>query len=323
MILKKNSILLLLLLIVCILYSGCSNGSQNISWKQVNSETEEHLYGVHFLDNNRGWTVGSNGLVLSSDDGGRTWNGSGIDNGIKDTLNHVSFLTPQNGWLVSIGKIHYTSSGGKTWNVQHQLRAAGGRPPGILDLHFVNTTEGWAVGGTNQKGISTILHTQNGGSQWEKVNNPSEKHLWGVYFVDTEHGWLVGQSGELLHTKDGGKQWVRQITNVEQPLFAVHFVDRMKGWVVGTKGLILHTSDGGNTWKQQQNQIKQSLRDVVFQNENIGWAVGEEGLILSTSDGGTTWNKYPSPTTNNLQDIYVFKNRGWIVGEKGTILLFE
>ena len=66
--------------------------------------------------------------------------------------------------------------------------------------------------------------------------------------------------------------------------------------------------------------MKQSLRDVAFFNEKEGWAVGEDGAILQTLDGGVTWKQYASPTTNNLQDIYLSKNSGWIVGEKGTIL---
>ena len=75
----------------------------------------------------------------------------------------------------------------------------------------------------------------------------SDKHLWGVHFVDPEHGWIVGEEGEVLHTQDGGKRWVRQRSNAEQPLFAVHFANLTHGGIVGTNGLILHTTDGGKT----------------------------------------------------------------------------
>ena len=318
MIQTRHSILALL--IGCVIFLGCSQDTSKFEWQQVNSGTDTHLYGVHFVDAKLGWAVGTDGIVLSSKDGGKTWSGSDTKSISKDTLTQVSFTTPNNGWLVSIGKVYYTGSGGNSWNVQHQLRVVGAKSPGILDLHFVNTTEGWAVGGIGTGGISTILYTENGGTKWEKVINPSDKHLWGVYFVDSEHGWVVGEEGEILHTGDGGKQWERQNSNVEQPLFAVHFPDLMKGWIVGTEGLILHTSDGGKTWKRQENSMTQSLRDVAFRNDKAGWAVGEEGLILHTMDGGNTWNQYASPTTNNLQDIFLLKNSGWIVGEKGTIL---
>ncbi len=317
----KTKYLLLYILIGSLAYLACSQDTPQIGWEQVKSVTNEHLYGIHFADAKNGWAVGTNSEVLSSKDGGKTWRKSQAKPPSTDTLTQVSFATPTNGWLVGIGKVFYTGSGGNSWHVQHQIRNEGGRPPGILDLHFVNTTEGWAVGGVGTREIATILYTQNGGVKWEKVRNPSEKHLWGVYFVDSEHGWVVGEAGEILHTKDGGKQWVRQISDAEQPLFAVHFANLTQGWIVGTNGLILHTADGGQTWQRQKNPMKQSLRDVVFQNEKEGWAVGEEGLILHTLDGGTTWDRFASPTTNHLQDIHLSKNSGWIVGAKGTILL--
>ena len=317
----KTNPFILMILIGSIACLGCSQDASQIEWKRINSGTDAHLYGIHFVDAKLGWAVGTDSVVLSSKDGGKTWSGLDARSITKDTFfTKVSFTTPNNGWLVGIGKVYYTGSGGNSWNVQHQLRPVGMRSPGILDIYFVDTTEGWAVGGIGTGGISTILYTENGGTKWEKVVNPSDKHLWGVYFVDSEHGWVVGEEGEILHTRDGGKQWVRQNSNAEQPLFAVHFADLMHGWIVGTNGLILHTADGGQTWGKQQNPTKQSLRDVAFQNEKEGWAVGEEGLILHTTDGGTTWNQYASPTTNNLQDIFLLKNSGWIVGEKGTVL---
>lgn len=311
---------ILIVLIVSLACFGCSQDDAQIEWKQVNSGTDTHLYGVHFVDAKLGWAVGTDGTVLSTKDGGTTWSESNTKLSPKDTLTQVSFSTPNNGWLVSRGKVYYTGSGGNAWSVQHQIRTAGGRPPGILDLHFVNTSEGWAVGGVDSIGISTVLYTKDGGIKWEKIRNPSEKHLWGVYFVDSENGWIVGEAGEILHTQDGGKQWIHQEGNVEQPLFAVHFANLTHGWIVGTNGLILHTADGGKTWQRQQNPTKQSLRDVAFQDEKKGWAVGEHGVILHTTDGGNTWNRYPTAIQHNLQDIFLLKNSGWIVGAKGTIL---
>lgn len=316
----KTQHLIFIIFIASITLLGCSQDASQIEWKQVDSGTDAHLYGIHFVDAKLGWAVGTDGTVLSSKDGGRTWNELDTKSISKAKLTQVSFATPKNGWLVSIGKVHYTSSGGDSWNVQHQIRTVGTKPPGILDLHFIDKAEGWAVGGVDAKGISTILYTRNGGGKWEKIRNPSDKHLWSVYFVDSEHGWVVGEEGVILHTQDSGKRWVRQNSPAEQPLFAVHFADLMHGWIVGTNGLILHTADGGQTWERQENPMKLSLRDVIFQNEKEGWAVGEEGSILRTTDGGTTWNQYASPTTHNLQDIFLLKNSGWIVGGKGTIL---
>lgn len=312
--------ILLISFVLSLSLVGCSKDTKQIEWEIVDSGTDAHLYGVHFVDEKQGWSVGSDGVILSSNDGGITWSSSEENSISTDTLTQVNFTTAKNGWLVGLGTVHYTGSGGKSWRIQHQIRSTGTKAPGILDLYFVSTTEGWAVGGVDSNGMSTILYTQNGGGTWERVKNPAEKHLWGVYFVDPENGWIVGEDGEVLHTKDGGKQWIRQTSKAEQPLFAVHFANLNTGWSVGSDGLILNTIDGGQTWERQKNPMKQSLRDVAFQDVKQGWAVGEEGTILHTADGGMTWNNYTSPTTKNLQDIHFIKNSGWIVGEKGTVL---
>lgn len=308
---NRNYIALMILCgtLVCL---SCSQDTVQFEWRQLESGTGEHLYGIHFIDTKHGWAVGTGGTVLSTIDGGASWKSTAIS---KDALTQVNFATPNNGWTVGIGQVHYTGSGGASWNLQHQARGTGKTSPGILDLHFTNTTHGWAVGG---KG--TVLKTENGGSRWENQRDLSNKHLWGVHFVDPAHGWIVGEEGEILHTQDGGNRWVQQRSNAEQPLFAVHFVNVTHGWIVGTNGLILHTTDGGITWVRQRTPVNQTLRDIAFRDEKRGWAVGENGLILHTTDGGDTWNRYPTPAQHNLQDIYLQKNAGWIVGARGTIL---
>ena len=314
----KNIHQLIIMPLITIVLLGCSQDSSQVGWKLVNSGTEAHLYGIHFGDDKRGWAVGSNDVILSTKNGGKTWKETETDSPAENTYTHVNFTSSKHGWLTSIGKVSYTGSGGNSWSVQYKERAIGRKAAGILDLYFVTETEGWAVGG-----FGTILHTQNGGGKWDKIQTFSDKHLWGVFFLDTDHGWIVGEEGEILHTQDGGKQWIRQESNVEQPLFSLHFVDQSNGWIVGTDGRILNTADGGKTWNPQKNPLKQSLRDVEFQTEKEGWAVGEEGLILHTNDGGISWSRYPSTTTHNLQDIFFSKKTGWIVGAHGTILMMK
>ena len=314
----KKNYLTLIVLCGAFGYLGCTQDSVQFEWRQFESGTSEHLYGIHFADAKHGWAVGTAGTILSTANGGMTWSATSVS---RDTFTAVNFATPNNGWLTSIGKVHYTGSGGASWRVQHQVRGASPRPPGILDMHFISTAEGWAVGGSG-----TVLHTTDGGNRWENQSGLSKMHLWGVYFVDANHGWIVGGGGEnedaeILHTQDGGKQWVRQKSNTTDAyLFAVYFANLTHGWIVGSDGLILHTNDSGRTWLQQKSTVDQALRAIAFRDEKRGWAVGEKGLILHTTDSGNMWSRYPTPVQYNLQGIHLHKNAGWIVGAKGTIL---
>ena len=53
----------------------------------------------------------------------------------------------------------------------------------------------------------TILHTSNGGVNWEAQKGPGNADLYDVSFIDAQTGWIVGKFGTILHTIDGGKKW--------------------------------------------------------------------------------------------------------------------
>ena len=45
-----------------------------------------------------------------------------------------------------------------------------------------------------------------------------------VYFLDVEHGWVIGEKGTILYTEDAGKNWKTQKSGTEARLnkIAVH-----------------------------------------------------------------------------------------------------
>ena len=164
-----------LITFICIIsYFGCGDDKTPAGWGQIESGTEAHLYGVHFIDAKRGWAVGTDGLVLFTEDGGLKWQVRSPQKAITpNALNKVHFSTPNNGWAVSIrGQIHYTGSGGKSWTAQKS-----NTDNGLLDIYFADETEGWAVGGSG-----AILHTNNGGGTWTRQNTPPAPHSVGCAF---------------------------------------------------------------------------------------------------------------------------------------------
>ena len=76
----------------------------------------------------------------------------------------------------------------------------------MRNIYFVDKLTGWAVGGTiggagaNQH--TTILHTTDGGINWQMQNPPSNSTLLGVNFVDGNDGWAVGDDGTVLTTSN-------------------------------------------------------------------------------------------------------------------------
>lgn len=120
-------------------------------------------------------------------------------------------------------------------------------------------------------------------------SGPISDELYGIDFVDKQHGWVVGYYGTILATSDGGEHWRGQHADTTELLKAVQFVNDTTGWIVGVGGTILHTSDGGKHWEKQVSGTEAYLRDVFFFDSANGLATARTSLLLLTSDGGRTW----------------------------------
>ena len=145
-----------------------------------------------------------------------------------------------------------------------------------------------------------------------------------VFFVDAQHGWIVGSNSTILHTIDGGVTWNRQPSQplpFDIELKKVRFIDPQVGWVVGDNGTVLKTTDGGQTWMKKNTGTRAALLAVSFADENHGWASGDGGLIIGTKNGGTTWAKQKIDTNNTVEGIhFVSPQIGWAAGGGGTLL---
>ncbi len=202
------------------------------------------------------------------------------------------------------------------WNLQYQ-------EPGhhtLYSVKFVDTNYGWVVG---DSGI--VLHTANGGGDWEYQASPTSHVLRSVAFVDASYGFAVGDTGTIIATTNGGVNWTNQTSNTIQMLRSVSFVNASRGWAVGDSGMILCTSDGGENWLPQTSGTPYALNSVCFVDVNNGWVVGGyfvypdtsniHSIILHSSDGGISWISQNSGTISPLYGVtFVDPNRGWGVG---------
>lgn len=189
----------------------------------------------------------------------------------------------------------------------------------LIDVEFISSTVGWAVGY-----CGTIIKTTSGGSTWIVQSSGTQNILYSVCFNDLNNGIVVGDYGTILKTSDGGTSWIKQKIDTTINLRGVSFTDSNNGVATGNKNysaIILKTTNGGTTWTNQTSPTGWELQGVCFIDSNIGIAVGNYGTIIRTTDGGETWVKQTSGTTNDLNRIYFIDiNNAVIVGENGTIL---
>jgi photosystem II stability/assembly factor-like uncharacterized protein len=98
------------------------------------------LRAVSFVDERRGWAVGTGGAVFATTNGGRTWRALATPTDVD--LFDVKFFDTSEGWAVGGGgTVLHTIDGGATWRVEMS-----GTTHPLESLCFVERTRGWAVG---------------------------------------------------------------------------------------------------------------------------------------------------------------------------------
>lgn len=167
------------------------------------------------------------------------------------------------------------------------------------DIAFYNATEGWAVGkgdvgsGPENSYHGIIMHTSNGGYDWELMHNERYLTIEQIEVVDVDTIWLATRWG-LLHTEDRGQTWeYTSRTGDQYPYFAkradaVKFRDNIYGLASIDHGLS-YTDDAGETWHNLLTwNFDASLYEINFVGDDIIWACGYSGIYRS-SDSGNLW----------------------------------
>jgi photosystem II stability/assembly factor-like uncharacterized protein len=286
------------------------------------------LHSVFFLDQNRGWVVGSRGTLLTTTDGGTHWRNQARPT--EDTIRDVYFSDELNGIIVCERNVYdlksndearaylmKTEDSGEHWQ---RVKMSGVDPDArIMRAIFTGAGRGWAFG---EAGI--LYTTRDLGATWARLPAPTRYLLLGGDFINEDNGWLVGAGATILQTSDGGESWQHARLPASNVRFnSTSFVEKRLGWAVGSGGAIYRTLNGGRSWLAQNSSVENDLFDVKFLDAAEGWAVGADGVVLHTTDGGTHWINERSQTSNTLERIFFSDStHGWAVGFGGTILAF-
>jgi len=304
--------------------------AQTGTWARQRTSSMAWLHGLFFLDQKRGWVVGSKGTLLQTLDGGNTWKSRGAST--EDVVRDIFFTDEQNGWMVVEVNAYQlktkeepraylmkTVDGGQHWD---RIEIKGFDVDAILVRAVFNRSgRGWTFG----EGGS-IYTTHDGGDSWVKLQSPTRRLLLGGIFVDDDRGWIVGAGATIIQTSDGGETWYQsELPQVEKSVRfnATSFIDNRKGWAVGSGGSVYQTVNGGRTWQRQESGVVVDLFDVKFLDALEGWAVGSAGTILHTTDGGDHWTSERSNTPHPLERVFFTdRNHGWAVGFGGTVVSY-
>ncbi len=121
-------------------------------WVNMMQPMEKLTYDVFFVSPYRGW-VGTDGMLLFSDDVGETWTEQPLPGDAGNVVD-IFFVNDTLGWCITEKQVFATEDAGKTWLMQLQL----GGNDYLTAVHFTDPQHGWVVG---RKGL--VYATTDGG----------------------------------------------------------------------------------------------------------------------------------------------------------------
>lgn len=239
------------------------------TFRQAKVPTRAPLTAVHFVDARQGWAAGHDGTILSTQDGGESWQIQREAAGQDQVLLAIWFADARRGLAVGqFGLALRTEDGGQTWNESPLVDGEAGERhllaivPGRDGLVLVAAEAGGVLRSTDQGRHWQAVQTENKGSFWTGIELADGSLL------------LSGMRGNLYRSDDRGAHWRRVESGTQQSLTSV--VTQPDGSVhfVGLGGVSLTSSDAGRSFALATRVDRQAQTAVV--------RLGQTNLVFGT-----------------------------------------
>lgn len=282
------------------------------TWQNKRGGEITSINAAKFVTNSIGWTIGANGNLYKTENGGKTWQNKSIDN--FSYYVGIDFIDTQNGWITTQNSILKTTNGGSSW-FTYSLPSSGNYPI----VKFFNTTTGILTANYNDK----ILKTTDGGVSWTSLPLPVA-NFSKLSIIDENTIWIVSTNNEIYKTTNSGASWSGVYPGVPNYILFLQFKDASNGWIQARNPdysvVYKKTNDGGTTWVPTNfpNSYNE-LTSMQFVNNLVGFcstsnsyeSLGNE--YFTTNDGGNTWQSAYIPIYGSYSKVQLIdETNGWI-----------
>lgn len=293
------------------------------TWSRIAIETSyqyaTNMYGIYFLNENQGFSVGQRGRIAKTTDSGQSWE---LYSPINSAVSQIEYLSPTR-ILARTGGVFYASADkGITWDY---LSTTPLDEAYTGDFDFVDENIGYSI--VNKYSNGYIYKTTDGGATWTQPTNFGlnvDPGIYSIEFVNENLGFASGGFNQkrTFKTTDGGEVW-RVV--LQEAMGQIQFLNEDVGYArrIGySTDLVFKTIDGGENW----TQIFASELDIgafYFIDPNIGYMVGDDGLAFKTTDGGSSWQELDLPYHDFDKLEFYSEHVGYAIEEYGRIYKTE
>lgn len=195
-----------------------------------------------FINPDTGWCISYNPQgtwIGRTYNGGLTWDVFQMSTTSYNISSVFFFPSSENsefGCAVGSGNIFTTSDRGETWS-----HTSWGSNAELKDVFFADENNGWIVGNYPWNGGALILHTADGGLNWDaQVYANAGNSFSSVWFFNSETGYALGDDAMIHQTSDGGVNWEPQASPLTESWYYSKFsYQKNKAlWISGEGALL-------------------------------------------------------------------------------------
>ena len=223
--------------------------------------------------------AGWRGLIVFSDDDGRTWKQAEVP--VREDLTALCFPTPTHGWAVgNEGVLLETTDGGAHW-----VKRLDGNVAAKL---MVDTYAALSVKSPDDAGIASALKE----AQGYQAQAPARPFL-DVAFENDRVGYVAGTYGMLFRTTDAGRTWTPWFDRLDNPngynIYAIH-VEGEQVFLAGELGLALRLDRAQDRFVKLAPAYEGSFFALAGDSPEL-IAAGLRGNAFLSHDAGRNWQK--------------------------------
>ncbi|MDB5972810.1 MAG: hypothetical protein JWQ90_5260 [Hydrocarboniphaga sp.] len=240
-----------------------TSDDQGQHWVQSDSPVQSDLLAVCFPSASKGWVVGHDGVILHSEDGGKTW------------------VRQLDGRVAGPAFKEYYRAAAASGDAQAvaatellELNYKAGPSLPYLDVWFDDDRSGYAVGS-----YGILAGTQDGGKTWQplldRIDNDEKVNLNAIHAVGSEL-YIAGEQGHVFKLDRETGRFRDIKTEYGGSFFGVTGDDSVV-LLYGLRGTVYRSADHGQSWQKVEAPSQATL--------NAGARLPNGQFVLANSAG--------------------------------------
>ncbi|MFO7629009.1 MAG: photosynthesis system II assembly factor Ycf48 [Prochlorococcaceae cyanobacterium] len=291
-------------------------------WQAVPLATRSNPLDLAFTNDSHGFLVGSNRLILETEDGGSSWQERSLELPAEENFRLLSIdFKGDEGWIAGQpGLLLHSTDAGQSWTRLFLDTKLPGEPYLITALGR-NTAEL----ATN---VGAVYQTSDGGDSWQAQVSDAAGAVRDLRRAEDGRYVSVSSLGNFFATWTPGQgTWQPHQRVSSQRVQSMGYQPDGNFWMVTRGAQLRFNSDASDLdqWSKPVIPITNGYGylDMAWDQDGAIWTGGGSGTLLVSRDGGSSWQKDPvgaEQPTNFTRILFSPDGKGFVLGERGSLL---